>query len=50
MKTIDGLNFGNYNHVVKLASQLTAGQSGHNDGYSSSFGAPLPDSGVRSSG
>ena len=45
MKTIDGLNFGNYNHVVKLASQLTAGQSGHNDGYSSSFGAPLPDSG-----
>lgn len=47
MKAVDGLNFGVKEHVVKLASQLTKGHSGHNEGYSSSFGAPLPDSGCR---
>lgn len=47
MKAVDNLNFGVKEHLVKLASQLIQGQPGHNDGYSSSFGAPLPDSGVR---
>ncbi len=47
MDVVDNLNFGVKEHVVKLATQLTKGEEGHNDGYSSSFGAPLPDSGVR---
>ena len=40
MKAIDNLNTGVGPHVIKLASQLTKGHIGHNDGYSSSFGAP----------
>lgn len=40
MKAIDKLNAGVGPHMVKLASQLTKGHIGHNDGYSSSFGAP----------
>ncbi len=47
MKAVDGLNSGEREHVVKLASQLTKGHVGHNDGYSSSFASPIPDSGVR---
>ena len=47
MKAVDELNFGESDHIVKLASQLTKGHVGHNDGYSSSFGSPLPDSGMR---
>lgn len=43
MQAIDNLNVGAGPHRVKLASQLTKGHPGHNDGYSSSFGAPLPD-------
>ncbi len=43
MKVIDTLNPRVGGHVVKLASQLTIGHLGHNDGYSSSFGAPLAD-------
>ena len=45
MRAIDELNVGVREHVVKLASQLTKGQTGHNDGYSSSFGAPLREPG-----
>ena len=40
MRAIDGLNVGEGEHVVKLASQLTCKIIGHNDGYSSSFQAP----------
>lgn len=40
MKIVDALNVGVGPHVVKLAAQLTKGHIGHNDGYSSSFGAP----------
>lgn len=40
MKVIDSLNQGVGPHLVKLASQITKGHIGHNDGYSSSFGAP----------
>ena len=40
MDAVDGLNIGVGPHLVKLASQLTKGHPGHNDGYSSSFGAP----------
>lgn len=43
MKAVDNLNVGVQGHVVKLASQLTNRGSGHNGGYSSSFGAPHPD-------
>lgn len=43
MQTLDRLNIGAGPHVVKLASQLTKGHIGHNDGYSSSFGAPNPN-------
>ena len=43
MQAVDGLNVGVKDHLVKLASQLTKGHVGHNDGYSSSFGAPLPE-------
>ena len=45
MSIVDELNKGVGPHVVKLASQLIKGHPGHNDGYSSSFGAPLPDNG-----
>lgn len=45
MEAVDGLNVGVREHIVKLASQLTKGHIGHNDGYSSSFGAPLPEGG-----
>ncbi len=38
MKAVDGLNIGVKDHVVKLAIQLTKGESGHNYGYSLSFG------------
>lgn len=40
MTVVDALNAGVGPHLVKLASQLTKGHPGHNDGYSSSFGAP----------
>lgn len=40
MHAVDSLNKGAGPHIVKLASQLTKGHIGHNDGYSSSFGAP----------
>lgn len=42
MQAVDSLNVGVGPHIVKLASQLTKGHPGHNDGYSSSFGAPAP--------
>lgn len=42
MKAIDSLNSGCSNHLMKLASELTKGHVGHNDGYSSSFGASKP--------
>lgn len=42
MTAVDGLNLGVGDHVVKLASQLIKNRAGHNDGYSSSFGAPKP--------
>ena len=45
MAAVDGLNIGVRDHLVKLASQLTKGHIGHNDGYSSSFGAPLREPG-----
>lgn len=40
MNIVDHLNAGPGPHTVKIASQLTMGHPGHNDGYSSSFGAP----------
>ena len=40
MKVVDRLNSDVGTHTLKLASQLTKGPAGHNDGYSSSFGAP----------
>lgn len=40
MKVVDNLNAGEGTHTLMLASQLTKGPIGHNDGYSSSFGAP----------
>ena len=40
MSVLDSLNAGPGAHTVKLASQITNGHPGHNDGYSSSFGAP----------
>ncbi len=43
MKVVDNLNLGVSDHVVKLASQLTKGHVGNNEGYISSFGAPMPD-------
>lgn len=39
-KAIDNINKTVGLPVIKLASQLVAGQPGHNDGYSSSFQAP----------
>lgn len=40
MKAIDNINLGPGMPVLKLASQITQGHPGHNDGYSSSFQAP----------
>lgn len=40
MKAIDNINREIGHPAIRLASQLVAGQPGHNDGYSSSFGAP----------
>ncbi len=40
MKAIDNINLGPGIPVLKLASQITQGHPGHNDGYSSSFQAP----------
>lgn len=38
MSVVDKVNSGLSNHLLKLASELTKGHVGHNDGYSSSFG------------
>lgn len=38
METIDSLNKGVGPSVIKLATELSKGHIGHNDGYSSSFG------------
>lgn len=40
MKAIDSINLGPGMPVLKLASQITQGHAGHNDGYSSTFQAP----------
>lgn len=40
MKAIDNINLGPGMPVLKLASQITQGHPGHNDGYSSSFQSP----------
>lgn len=40
MRAIDTINVGSGMPVLKLASQITQGHPGHNDGYSSSFQAP----------
>lgn len=40
MKAVDNINFGPETPVLKLASQITSGHPGHNDGYSSTFQAP----------
>ncbi len=40
MRAIDNINLGPGMPVLKLASQITQGHPGHNDGYSSSFQAP----------
>ncbi len=40
MKAIDNINISPGMPVLKLASQITQGHPGHNDGYSSSFQAP----------
>ncbi|MDE5996604.1 MAG: hypothetical protein K2G77_00165, partial [Muribaculaceae bacterium] len=40
MKAVDNINFGFGTPVLKLASQITSGHPGHNDGYSSTFQAP----------
>lgn len=40
MKAIDSINLGPGLPVLKLASQITQGHPGHNDGYSSSFQSP----------
>ncbi len=42
MKALDSINLGPGKPTIKLASQLTNGHPGHNDGYSSSFQAPKP--------
>lgn len=39
MKAVDSLNRGVGSHVLKLATEVTTGHIGHNDGYSSSFGS-----------
>lgn len=40
MKAVDNINVGPGMPMLKLASQITQGHPGHNDGYSSSFQAP----------
>lgn len=40
MKAIDTINLGPGIPILKLASQITQGHPGHNDGYSSTFQAP----------
>ncbi len=40
MKAIDSINLGPGMPVLRLASQITQGHPGHNDGYSSTFQAP----------
>ncbi|MBD5260849.1 MAG: Y-family DNA polymerase [Bacteroides sp.] len=40
MKAIDSINLSPGMPVLKLASQITQGHPGHNDGYSSSFQSP----------
>ncbi len=40
MKAIDNINLGPGMPVLRLASQITQGHPGHNDGYSSTFQAP----------
>ncbi len=40
MKVVDKINLGPNFPILKLASQITQGHPGHNDGYSSSFQAP----------
>jgi DNA polymerase V len=40
MQALDKMNRGAGPHVIKLASELTHNEEGHNDGYSSSFGPP----------
>ena len=41
MKAIDNINLSPGMPVLKLASQITQGHPGHNDGYSSTFQAPF---------
>ena len=41
MEAIDSINSDISKPLVKLASQITCGHPGHNDGYSSSFQAPF---------
>lgn len=40
MKAVDRINFGPGMPILRLASQITQGHPGHNDGYSSTFQAP----------
>lgn len=40
MKAVDNINISPGIPVVKLASQITQGHPGHNDGYSSTFQFP----------
>lgn len=40
MKAVDSINLGPGIPLVRLASQITQGHPGHNDGYSSTFQAP----------
>lgn len=40
MKAVDNINLGPGTPVLRLASQITQGHPGHNDGYSSTFQAP----------
>lgn len=46
MKAVDSINLGPGLPLLRLASQITQGHPGHNDGYSSTFQAPrkLPNS------
>lgn len=41
MRVLDGINGRVGNNVIRLASELVKTHPGHNDGYSSSFGAPF---------
>lgn len=40
MSTVDRLNKDMRNQQLRMASEITKSECGHNDGYSSSFGAP----------